>query len=144
MRAFLARDTTQGRPSYYKPNACVASVRFSSVEYAHQTICDTIREAILTRISISRPLEWRSAGTGLCSYRVRGVDGSCAEHLTVESYTVFICQQSYLLLLGIPSPTHTFIPGLKPSFSANPSHRSPSLSSSGLTTWIPQTVYGYF
>ena len=41
-------------------------------------------------------------GTGLCTYRVRGVDGSCAEHLTVESYTVFICQQSYLLLLGIP------------------------------------------
>ena len=64
--------------------------------------------------------------TGLCSYRVRGVDGSCAEHLTVESYTVFICQQSYLLLFGIPSPTHPFIPGLKPSFSAKPSHCSPS------------------
>ena len=47
-------------------------------------------------------------GTGLCTYRVRGVDGSCAEHLTVESYTVFICQQSYLLLglRGTPSPTH--------------------------------------
>ena len=57
---------------------------------------------------------------------VRGVDGSCAEHLTVESYTLIICQQSYLLLFGIPSPTHPFIPGLKPSFSANPSHRSPS------------------
>ena len=65
-------------------------------------------------------------GTGLCFYRVRGVDGSCAEHLTVESYTVFICQQSYLLLFGIPSPTHSFIPGLKPSFSVNPSHCSPS------------------
>jgi len=26
----------------------------------------------------------------------------------------------------IPSPTHSFIPGLKPSFSANPSHCSPS------------------
>ena len=65
-------------------------------------------------------------GTGLCSYRVRGVDYSCAEHLTVESYTVFICQQSYLLLFGIPSPTDSFIPGLKPSFSANPSHCSPS------------------
>ena len=65
-------------------------------------------------------------GTGLRSYRVRGVDGICAEHLTVESYTVFICQQSYLLLFGIPSPTHSFIPGLKPSFSANPSHCSPS------------------
>jgi len=38
-------------------------------------------------------------GTGLCSYRVRGVDGSCAEHSTVESYTV--CQQSYLLLFGV-------------------------------------------
>jgi len=65
-------------------------------------------------------------GTGRCSYRVRGVDGSCAEHLTVESYTVFICQQSYLRLFGIPSATHSFIPGLKPSFSANPSHCSPS------------------
>jgi len=47
------------------------------------------------------------------------------EHLTVESYTVIICQQSYLLF-GIPSPTHFFILGLKPSFSANPSHRCPS------------------
>jgi len=27
-------------------------------------------------------------GTDLCSYRVRGVDGSCAKHLIVESYTV--------------------------------------------------------
>ena len=52
-------------------------------------------------------------GTGLCSYRVRGVDGICAEHLTVESYTVFICQQSYVLLFGIPSPTHSLFPGLK-------------------------------
>ena len=26
----------------------------------------------------------------LYSYRVRGVDGSCAKHLTVESYTVVI------------------------------------------------------
>ena len=46
--------------------------------------------------------------TGLCSYRVRGVDGICAEHLTVESYTVFIYQQSYLLLLVIPSPTNFY------------------------------------
>ena len=28
--------------------------------------------------------------TGLCSYRVRGVGGSCAEHLTVESYTIIL------------------------------------------------------
>jgi len=64
-------------------------------------------------------------GTSLCSC-VRGVDSSCAEHLTVESYTVFVCQQSYLLLFGISSPTHSFIPGLKPSFSANLFYRSPS------------------
>jgi len=34
-------------------------------------------------------------GTGLCSYGVRGVDGSRAEHLTVEScrsiFLVFFC-----------------------------------------------------
>jgi len=29
-----------------------------------------------------RPL----AGTGLFAYRVRGVDGSCAKHLTIEFY----------------------------------------------------------
>jgi len=35
--------------------------------------------------------------TGLCSYRVRVVGGSRAEHLTVESYTIIISLQSYLL-----------------------------------------------
>ena len=49
-----------------------------------------------------------------------------------------------LIIIGIPSTTHSFIPGLKPFFSANPSYRSLSFSSSGLTTWIPQTVYCYF
>ena len=59
-------------------------------------------------------LEWQS-GVVMSSHssmrymRVRGVDGSCAEQSTVESYTVFICQQSYLLLFGCllytsPSP----------------------------------------
>ena len=43
--------------------------------------------------------------------------------------------------MGIPSPPPSFIPGLKPSFSANPSHRSLSFSSSELT---PRTVYWYF
>ena len=40
-------------------------------------------------------------GTGLCSYRVNGVDGSCAKHLTVESYAVFMLLTfiAYLLLL---------------------------------------------
>ena len=56
---------------------------------------------------------------------VRSTFDGILEHLTVESYTVFICQQSYLLLFGIPSPTHSFFPGLKPSFSTNLSHCSP-------------------
>jgi len=51
------------------------------------------------------------------------------EAFILESYTVFICQQSYLLLFGIPSPTHSFFPGLKPSFSTNLSHCSPSFLS---------------
>ena len=41
---------------------------------------------IMTRISIQAGLAF--GGTGLCSYRVRCVDGICAEHLTVESNTV--------------------------------------------------------
>jgi len=47
----------------------------------------------ITRISI-QTAGLAFGGTGLCSYRVRGVDGSRAKHLTVESYTVIICQQS--------------------------------------------------
>jgi len=76
---------------------------------------------------------------------VRGVDGIRAEHLTVESYTVFICQQSYLLLFGIPSPTHAFFPGLKPPLSANPTHCSPSfLVLKYLLCGFPGLFYCYF
>ena len=39
-----------------------------------------------------------------------------------------------LIITSFPSNTHSFILGLKPSFSANPSHCSLSFSSSGLTT----------
>ena len=34
-------------------------------------------------------------GTGLCSYRVGGVDGSCAKPLTVESNTVIYAANSH-------------------------------------------------
>ena len=63
-------------------------------------------------------------GTGRCPYRVRGVDSSCAKHLALESYAVIILLTFILIIISLPSPTHSFIPGLKPSFSANPSHRS--------------------
>ena len=54
------------------------------------------KSPIITRISV-QTAGLAFGGTGLGSYRVRGVHGSCAERLTVASYTVFICQQSYLL-----------------------------------------------
>ena len=44
-----------------------------------------------------------------------------------------------IVIISFQSRTHSFISDLKPSFSANPSHHSLSFSSSGLTTWIPQT-----
>jgi len=55
-------------------------------------------------------------------------------HLTVvEFYTVVMLLTVILIIIIISlSPPHSFIPDLKPPFSANPSHRSPSFSSSGL------------
>ena len=44
-----------------------------------------------------------------------------------------------LIIISFESSTLSFIPDLKPSYSANPSYCSLSFSSSGLTTWIPQT-----
>ena len=52
---------------------------------------------------------------------------------------LFMLLTVILIIISFPSPTHSFIPGLKPSFSASPSHHSLSFSSSGLTIWIPQT-----
>ena len=45
-----------------------------------------------------------------------------------------------LIITSFPSNTHSFILGLKPSFSANPSHCSLSFSSSGLTTRFPRLL----
>ena len=47
-----------------------------------------------TRISI-QTAGLAFGGTGLCSYGVRGVDGSCAKRLTVESYTVIYISYVY-------------------------------------------------
>ena len=81
--------------------------------------------------------------SGVHCYRVRGVDGSFAQHLTVESYMVIIFQQSYLLVLvnlvfhhALTLPFQVCLHIL--------SHRSLSFCSSGFTTWIPQTVYCHF
>ena len=60
--------------------------------------CIEFRRDIKARTLLADTTDRQTAGgTGLCSYRVRGVGGSRAEHLTVESYTIIISQQSYLL-----------------------------------------------
>ena len=38
-------------------------------------------------------------------------------------------RQTTMLIIGIPSPTHSFILGLNPSFSANPPYRTLSFFS---------------
>ena len=43
-------------------------------------------------------------GTGLCSYRVRGVEGSCAEHLAIEFYMVVKLLTFVLVIISILSP----------------------------------------
>ena len=57
-------------------------------------------------------------------FHVSGVKGSCAKHLSVEFYTIVMLLAFVLVIVHIPSPPHSFIPGLKPSFSAYPSHHS--------------------
>ena len=43
----------------------------------------------------------KTDGSDLCSYRVRGVDGSCAKHLTVLSYTVVMLLTFILIIISV-------------------------------------------
>ena len=49
-----------------------------------------------------------------------------------------------LIIIGIPSPTHSLTLGLNPCFSANPPYPAFPFSPSGFTIWISHTVYCYF
>ena len=50
-----------------------------------------------------------------------------------------------IIIIGIPSPTHSLNLGLNPSFSATPLPTAAfPLSRSRFTIWIYQTVYCYF
>ena len=73
-------------------------------DYSQQVICTQTRcwqqwnacsiNHTTTRIRI-QTAGLAFSGTGLCSCRVRGVDGCCAEHLTVESDIVIYTPNSY-------------------------------------------------
>ena len=97
---------------------------------------------IITRNSI-QIAELAFGGTGLCFYRVRGVDGSCAKHSTVECYTVIYAatNHTYYYYYYLFSVTHTFLHSRLKTFLFCKSfpYRSLSFSSSGLTTWISPT-----
>ena len=62
------------------------------------TVWDRWKEASITKTGSISPVvstQYRRVTDGQTdTRRVKGVDGSCAEHLTVESYTVIIFQQS--------------------------------------------------
>jgi len=98
---------------------------------------------IITRISI-QTAGLPFGGIGLCSYRVRGVDGwqLCKAFNYRILYGHLCCQQSYLLLLVFHHPLIFSFQALKPKppFSVNHSHCSLSFSSSGLTTWFPRLL----
>ena len=72
------------------PDAC----RRAFVTFVQASSVDFYSNHITTRISI-QTAGLAFGGTGLCSYRVRGVGGSCAKHLTVESYTVIYAANSH-------------------------------------------------
>ena len=58
----------------------------------------------------------------VCSCRVRGVEGGCAKHLTMQFYTVVMLLTFILITISILSPL-TF-QALNIPFSAVPSHHS--------------------
>jgi len=52
-----------------------------------------------------------------------------SDELTTRPLRSFMPLTVILIIISFPSPTLSFIPGLKPPFSANPSHCSVSFSS---------------
>ena len=97
---------------------------------------DKLQFLVLIRISI-QTAGLVFGGTGLCSYRVRGVDGSSAQHLTVESYTVVMLLTFILIIISIPSPLTPSFQAEKLTFLQIPPTVA-FLSSSGLIAWIPR------
>ena len=77
-----------------KPVGLVLEGRSTGIgQIVQASLVECYYNRTITRFSI-QTAGLAFGGTGLCSYHVRGVGGSCAEHLTVESYTVIISLQS--------------------------------------------------
>jgi len=81
---------------------------------------------------------WFLFSASPCSMRSRVYETETSHNTFITRHITVIL--IIIIIISFPSPPHSFIPRIKPSFSANHSHRSLSFSSSGLTTWIPQTL----
>jgi len=83
-----------------------------------------------------------------CSCRVRGVEGGCAKHLTMEFYTVVMLLTFILITISILSPLTLSFQALNIPFSAVPSHHSlPFLlfrTDSGLFTDTSEHIHFFF
>jgi len=90
----------------------------------HVINCFAVRMYFCCRHTAPR---WRIEGGG----EVNVSDTGIQQFMPLTFILVIII---IIIIISFPSPTHSFIPGLKPSFSANHSHCSLSFSSSGLTT----------
>ena len=110
--AAAAATLPAATPCYFWPAVVVSefinlSRRRAMLITTTTSLVECYRNHIITRISI-QTAGLAFGGTGLCSYRVRGVDGSCAEHSTIESYTVFICNShTYHYLVTTHSLFHS-------------------------------------
>ena len=105
------------------------------VSFLHEEFSMLIPNAIFD----SHSAGWQKTDGEVVFCRVRGVDGSCAKHLTVESYMdIYACTQLHLLLLVFHHPL--FHSRLKSCFFCNPCHCSLSFSSSGLTARLPRLL----
>jgi len=85
-----SREITTPAPHhsvFYRPDALPAAQPTASKHWRHSN-------HTATRIRI-QTAGLVFGGTGLCSCRVTGVDGSCTKHLTVEFYMVIYAPNSY-------------------------------------------------
>ena len=74
--------------------------------------------------SPSTPLHNPRVRTAMLSTTLPLVLVDSRVYSTVEFYTVVMLLTFTLIVISIASPPHSFIPDLKPFFSASPSHRS--------------------
>ena len=86
---------------------------------------------------------YTASENGYCNIYCPGVYG-VIRYSKEKSSILYICSVPSTHNSYQPSPRHSFIPGLKPFFSVNPSHRVLPFFLQGWLHGLPRTVYRYF